>query len=374
MNWLTPRSIELPADLRRQDIHRILLVRSLFRMGDSILATPAILLLRENFPGAVIDFVGPPISKPLIENLPIDHQYVVHRGFPKVCWSYVLLLRRIRQANYDLAVNVSCSSAALGSFIVGFSAARFRSGVRGKWDRWFNLRLAKPAMNNKYGSLPELIGSMGLESRRVFPTVALSPAAIAQGRLKLHALVGSEETRVVGIFVGGRKSRGKRWAKENFLDLTVRLREAGLKPVVFVGPEEKKLLIYFRDRLGSGSPVIFEPDVKHFAALVANCRLFIACDSGPVHLACALRVRTVAVFLQNNFDHWGPPPNLGRIVFHKDGVSVDAVVEACRQELVKTALNQDRLQPCDRLGLQRASSVAVAHSFEGALLPPGPSA
>jgi hypothetical protein len=36
-------------------------------------------------------------------------------------------------------VDVSGSSAALGAFIVGFSDARFRARIRGKWDHWFNL-------------------------------------------------------------------------------------------------------------------------------------------------------------------------------------------------------------------------------------------
>ena len=50
------------------------------------------------------------------------------------------MLREIRAARYDLAVDVGGSNAALGAFIVGFSGARFRAGLRGKWDSWFNLR------------------------------------------------------------------------------------------------------------------------------------------------------------------------------------------------------------------------------------------
>ena len=40
MNSLTPAAPEQRADFRPTEIQRILLVRSLFRMGDSILATP----------------------------------------------------------------------------------------------------------------------------------------------------------------------------------------------------------------------------------------------------------------------------------------------------------------------------------------------
>jgi len=333
MNWLTPAAPEQRADFRQTEIQRILLVRSLFRMGDSILATAAIVLFRKNFPAARIDFVGPRISKTLFRNLPIDHHYEAARSFPKVCWSYLALLKRIRKAKYDLAVDVSGSSAALGSFIVGFSAARFRVGLKGQWDRWFNIRLVRPSSLNKYSALPELVRSMGLESPTVYPTLILSSGEIAAAGRRLQALITGDAGPVLGVFVGGRKARGKRWAKENFLELARRLRAEGMQPIVFIGPEESDLLGYFSEALGASVPVILEPDVRAFAALVANCKFFIGCDSGPVHLACALRVRTIAIFLQANFDHWGPPPELGRVVFHPHGVPVDLVVDACRDEL-----------------------------------------
>ena len=113
-----------------------------------------------------------------------------------------------------------------------------------------------------------------------------------------------------------------------------------MQPIVFIGPEESDLLGYFSDALGPGVPVLLEPDVRAFAALVANCKLFVGCDSGPVHLACALRVRTIAIFLQANFAHWGPPAELARVVFDPHGVPVDLVVDACRDELRHTSAGQ----------------------------------
>jgi ADP-heptose:LPS heptosyltransferase len=333
MNSLTPAARERRAEFRPTEIQKILLVRSLFRMGDSILATPAIVLFRKNFPAARIDFVGPRISKTLFRNLPIDHHYEAARSFPKVCWSYLALLKRIRKAKYDLAVDVSGSSSALGSFIVGFSAARFRVGLKGPWDRWFNIRLVRPSSLNKYAVLPELVRSMGLESPPVYPTLILSSGEIAEAGRRLQALITGHAGPFLGVFVGGRKARGKRWAKENFLELAQRLRAEGTQPIVFIGPEESDLLGYFSDALGPGVPVLLEPDVRAFAALIANCSLFVGCDSGPVHLACALRVSTIAIFLQANFDHWGPPAELGRVVFDPNGVPVDLVLDACRDEL-----------------------------------------
>jgi ADP-heptose:LPS heptosyltransferase len=177
---------------------------------------------------------------------------------------------------------------------------------------------------------------MGLESEPVFPTLVLSPEEIEEGRKRIQALIHRDEAPIVGVFVGGRKSRGKRWARENFLKLVAQLRAEDTRPIVFVGPEEKGGLPYFQKALQYCAPVIFEPDARSFAALLAHCHLFVACDSGPVHLACALRVRTIAIFLKNDFDRWGPPAALGRIVHHEDALTVNAVLDACRCELLKS--------------------------------------
>src|SRR5262245_36563939 len=56
MRWVTTRSKEERLDLRSEKLKKILLVRATFRMGDSILAIPAIVLFRKNFPQARIDF------------------------------------------------------------------------------------------------------------------------------------------------------------------------------------------------------------------------------------------------------------------------------------------------------------------------------
>lgn len=335
MKWLTPASREHDGDFRPQDIQKILIVRSLFRMGDVILATPAIILFRKNFPAAQIDFVGSGLSQSLFENLPIDRHYAVYPRFPRVCWSYLALLKQIRDNKYDLAFDASGSSSAMGSFIVGFSAARLRVGLKGKWDRWFNVRLRRPAKKNKYFILPDLIGSLGMANPVVYPRVSLTPGELRRGRALMQNLLGNDPATIVGVFVGGRKSRGKRWAKENFLGLAIRLLGAGAQPVIFAGPEERDLLPYFQGELQHRAPTIFERDLRVFAALVANCSLFVACDSGPVHLACALRVRTVAIFLKNEFDHWGPPPDLGHVISREKATSADSVFEVCRGELTK---------------------------------------
>src|SRR5262245_24818813 len=122
VNWImqcvTTRSKEERLDLRSEKVKKILLVRATFRMGDSILAIPAIVLFRKNFPQARIDFAGAPISAKLFRDLPIDHHFSITRRYPGSAWDYPFLLRQLRSVGYDIAVDLSCSQSAMGSFIV----------------------------------------------------------------------------------------------------------------------------------------------------------------------------------------------------------------------------------------------------------------
>ena len=106
-----------------------------------------------------------------------------------------------------------------------------------------------------------------------------------------------------------------------------------LNVVTFVGPEEKDSSRYFRDALESEIAKVFEPSARDFAAMVSNCDLFVTCDSGPMHLACGLGTRTVAIFQNPNFDHWGPPSSVARIVYQPGGCSAEEVFRICLEEL-----------------------------------------
>jgi ADP-heptose:LPS heptosyltransferase len=331
---VTPSSKVEPLDLHREQVKKILIVRSTFRMGDSILAIPAILSFRKQFPQARIDFVGAPISAQLFQNLPIDHHFTITRRYPGSVWDYPLLLRRLKSVGYDLAVDVSCSQSAMGSFLVGFSGARFRVGLKGKWDRWFNVRIPRPSERNKYKILPAVLRSLGLESDVIFPLLALSRVEKEKAKKKIQALPGYVSGRhTVGVFVGGRKAWGKRWPVRNFSELITALYRQDLNVVTFVGPEEKDFARYLRAALEPDIAIVFEPSARDFAAMVSNCDLFVSCDSGPMHLAYGLGTRTVAIFQNPNFDHWGPPSSVARIVHQPGGCSTEEVFRICLEEL-----------------------------------------
>jgi heptosyltransferase-3 len=322
------KSAVVNLDPGNPSIKRILLVRANFRMGNAVLALPAIAAFRKNFPRATIDFVGSPISNLLFQGQPLNHRYVAPRRFPPVLWQYPRLICRLRANRYDLAVDVGCSQSGGAAFIIGLSGARIRAGMAGKWDQLFNLKIPKPCEMNKYRKLTAFLAALHLERIQPVGALELSAAEKLAGLKKLEAIAGKKSARTVGVFVGGRKLHGKRWPLENFVEVVSGVQRSGANVVVFLGPEEENMPASFRESLYPSAPVVFEPSARKFAAIVAHLDLLICGDSGPMHLACAAGVPVVAIFQPRNLTHWAPPPSSGRALCHPSGVSAAMVLEA----------------------------------------------
>ena len=178
------------------------------------------------------------------------------------------------------------------------------------------------------------LGLLVWKSRRVFLYCVSPNPENERGRRRIKELAGWGGGRpTVGVFVGGRKTWGKRWPSKNFCELITALYWQRVNVVTFFGPEERNMIGFYSDALDSGIAKVFESSPVDFAAMVSNCDLFVTCDSGPMHLACALNTRTVAIFQNPNFDHWGPPSSLARIVHQPGGCSVDEVFQTCLEEL-----------------------------------------
>lgn len=83
---------------------------------------------------------------------------------------------------------------------------------------------------------------------------------------------------------------------------------AGL--LIVAGPKDAAALTEFRAALGERPGVLDASalPLTTMAALLVRCRWLLGNDSGPIHLATALGVPTVAVFGPTSARRWGPLP------------------------------------------------------------------
>jgi ADP-heptose:LPS heptosyltransferase len=106
---------------------------------------------------------------------------------------------------------------------------------------------------------------------------------------------------------GGWKS--KCWPPDRFGALCGSLlRRDGLRSVVNIGPGEEDLAREIVSASGPANPPVVSLSIPALAALLAQARLVVAGDTGPLHLAAALGTRVVGLYGATDPERNGPLP------------------------------------------------------------------
>jgi heptosyltransferase-2 len=306
-----------------QDIERILILRT-DGIGDVLNCTPAISALRYAYRDAHISaVVRPPGAEILFLNPHIDEilVYDVH-GLHKSPIARLRFLRHLWAGCYDMAVVLHNSS--LCNLMAYLSRARYRIGRKSERKRFsFTLTHGVSSRDPK-GTKHEIDRNMDIvrligacEDGAGELVLRLSEEERAWARDFLcRQGVGARHASplLVGIHPGG-SSFDKLWPAENFAHVATRLmQELEARIILFSGPGEDDLVRSIRGaireerKLKLATPVIFTAGLRlrQLAALIEKCSLFICNDSGPMHIAAALKIPTVAVFGPTDHVRWKP--------------------------------------------------------------------
>jgi len=279
-------------------VRRVLVVRPNFRIGNTLITAPLVLALRQRFPGATLDWLSGDTTASLLANLPIGEIHCVSRRFILRPWQFIALFLQLRRRRYDVAVE-----AGMGSFSGGLYAylvgARYRVGCGGKGDRFLNVRLPRVEVEHVYDSPVAFARMLGADCPD-HPLYQVSDVERARADAILGEL-GLARDGVVApfaaVFVGGHQD--KRWPAADWLELIRALGAAGGRVVAFLGPEEMHFAAKMRAGLAGLAAVLEPQPLRTFAALWSRAALIVTPDSGPMHLAAALDVPTVAILLSN---------------------------------------------------------------------------
>ncbi len=136
------------------------------------------------------------------------------------------------------------------------------------------------------------------------PRLTLPDELLARGRERLRRArleIGGDGARapLVGLFPGAEWGPSKQWPWRRFAELATELRRGrpDARSAIFVGPKETWLGVRIHEESGKIHPVLGpDLDLAALAGVVAHLDVAISNDSGPMHLAAALGVPTVALF------------------------------------------------------------------------------
>lgn len=277
------------------------------RVGDSLMATPALRALRLRFPQANISVVCESHVARVFQGNDSISEIVSIRRSPSV----LRMMNALRSPSRpDIVLDfLSNPRTALAT---AMSGAERRVGFAYPGRRWAYsdpIGLQNPmspiySVSHKL-HLSEALGCMPTSTHTEF-TLFNSDTQFAFSQWQRRGL---HERRVVAFFVHSRRLH-KRWPLERFAEVIRRLlpEATTVVPLVLSTPGDESAVDILRRQCALHDfSILRAENLGQLGAVLKRCALLIGNDGGPKHLAIALDVPTLTIFGTEPPEYWTPP-------------------------------------------------------------------
>jgi ADP-heptose:LPS heptosyltransferase len=279
-----------------------ILVLELWNIGDVVLSMPFLSRLRALFPDATVTLLGRPHAREILRGTGLVDDFVDLAMEPAGSWTRgdqlwtdwrqaMRACSRIRQTPPDIGFQSRLHIRE--QILLAMCGARRRVGY-GFGDHRGLLtdvvRVGDPN-DHRVGDWLGLLDGVGRIETVSSPRLSVSDDERhwSDAHFKRAGLVSGEI--LVGIHPGASVVE-KRWPLENFRRIAIELSQRpGIRVVVFADPEG-----YGSQLCGVPGVICARARLRELVALIERCDLVVGNDSGPMHIASALGVSTVAVF------------------------------------------------------------------------------
>ncbi len=279
----------------KSKIRRILIVR-VAKIGDVIFSTPLVRAIKKGMPGSKITYIVNEYAAPALKNNPYIDNLLVSKGD-----IHKLL---IKEEPYDLAINLHAMGNRPAAQLVYLSGAKYRIANIGRdrdlFEQFHNIRWNYSTRDNSMiGANMNILDLLGIKyadkETEIFLTREEKRKALdyLKKRTKKKALI-------LGLHpacdIPRNHWKNKRWA--GLADRLVKEYNAAI--LLFQSPDEaetaEKIKNYMKE-----DPIIIPPmDLRGYMGLVSQCDYFFTLDSGPMHIAQALGVPVIGLFIASS--------------------------------------------------------------------------
>jgi heptosyltransferase-1 len=285
---------------------RILIVR-LSAIGDCIHGLPVLCALRDALPSAHLSWVVEGRTADLLRCHPaLDAVVQLRRRWLKSPFAIWQARRQLRALRPDVAIDLQgLTKSAIAAWLSG---APTRVGFGGRDGRelasWLNNTLVEPLMTHVIDRNLELLSPLGIIPDDV--RFGLPPFGdnVAIGRF----------VRDRGLDTGfallnvGAGWPSKRWPADRFAQVARYLGERyHVRSVVaWAGDEERRCADQIIVGAGGFAHMAPPTTLLELAALCQRAKVFIGCDTGPLHLAAAIGTPSIGLYGATSARRNGP--------------------------------------------------------------------
>ena len=300
------------------------------------MTTPALLRLREKFPGAHITLLTPEKLKDLWVNHPaIDETISIKTGELLLSVS-----RKLRGQKFDLAIMFPNSPRS--AMEVWFGMIRQRIGYARPWRNFFLTQAVTPradAVKMRKLSVAEIkeLVSQNPESRIQNPEISKSAHQIHEylhlaaalganpGPLLPQLFVTPEEIEtaktkfsldkisnpIFGLNPGAEYGPAKRWPVERFIAAAKEIQQrTNCVWILLGGKNDSAITNQIESEIQNSKFKIQnfcgKTSLRELMSLLKLCRVLLTNDTGPMHVAAALGTPVVAIFGSTSPELTGP--------------------------------------------------------------------
>ncbi|MDD5136731.1 MAG: lipopolysaccharide heptosyltransferase II [Candidatus Omnitrophica bacterium] len=268
-------------------------------IGDTLFSTPFIRAVRDAYPDSYIACLLHPRCVEMLELNPRLDEIIIYdeEGVHKGLFGKLALIASLRKKRFDTAFLLHGSFTK--AFIAFLAGIKERVGYPTKKRQMLLTKVVEAPSEelHKVEYFLNIARAYGLAPKSVSYEFFIddSHKRFIAGLLRESGV--SEGDRIVVLCPGGNWDP-KRWPKENFAALADTLaKEYGVRIVISGARKDLRLAEEIRGMM-KAKPIIIagRMTLKELGALFLHAGLVIANDSGPMHLAVAMKARTIALF------------------------------------------------------------------------------
>ncbi|GGE94711.1 ADP-heptose:LPS heptosyltransferase [Chishuiella changwenlii] len=297
-------------------LDKVLVSRPNHRLGNTLLITPLIQEIIAYNPQVQIDlFVKGRVTPIIFENYPQINQIIELPKKPlKEFGNYLNVWFKVKKKKYDLVINVEKESSS-GKISASLARAKYKLfGDEFISDTKQEIQLHQAQYPvYQFRKFLELFGHPLNVNHVPSLNIQLTDKEIEKGKEILEGVTKNSDKKTLAFFTfatGGKCYSEEWWTTFYELFYPKYAEEYNLIEIL---PVENISMLQRR------LPEFYSKDVREIAAVMYNCEIVVAADSGMMHLSCAAPTKTIGLFKSESFlERYKPYGNENAVVVAKD--------------------------------------------------------
>ena len=344
------RAFKHPKNTPQKNKKIRLLIVSTTGLGDTLWATPAIRAIKKSFPNSYLAVLTSPIGhQVLLSNPYIDEFFVIDKS---PLFSCVKLFSKLKSRRLEIALIFHTSQRFILPFIsvCGPQEIIGNQGMNKGLDDFLTSAIEKKPIHEIERRL-EISEKLGISREGTYLDFFLTEE---EKKFAIHFL--KKKSFAVGIHPGS-KDPFKRWRLNHFISLGKRLyKDYRAKIYVTGGKGEEILAKKVSDAIPKALSIAGKFNIRQLAALIEHFNLFLTNDTGPMHIAYAMKTATFSPFVPTHVSSCGPYQVKNASFIQKSPTCFPCLKKKCRDPFCLEQISNDMawgkikalLKPYDR--------------------------